>query len=116
MTLNTPSDRIRRRSSGCTSAANPTSFVSRRNLSLMYGRLGEVYLKRGDLAAALEYRRKSLALRETNLKADPVNAQARRDMSVTLEGIGDILDRMNCSPRSAGSKGGWDKRCQAWAV
>src|SRR5439155_369112 len=61
----------------------------------MYGRLGEVYLKRGDLAAAVEYRRKSLALRETNLKADPVNAQARRDMSVTLEGIGDVLDRMN---------------------
>ncbi|HUV04759.1 MAG TPA: tetratricopeptide repeat protein [Armatimonadota bacterium] len=62
-----------------------------RGLSISYGKVGDVLVAQGDLGAALESYRASLAIRERLAASDPGNASLQRDLSISQEKIGDVL-------------------------
>ncbi len=61
----------------------------RRDLSICYNKVGGIRRARGDLAGALEYYEKSLAIFEA-LAAETGTVLARRDLSICYEKVGDI--------------------------
>ncbi len=73
--------------------ANPESRESARDVSLSLERLGDVYWERrqtGDLDAALEKYGKGLEIREKLYEANPESREAARDVSISLERLGDV--------------------------
>jgi len=73
------------------------------DLATAYLKVGDVrgrpgYANLGDKAGALESYRKSLAIREALLNADPDNAQARRDQAATHDRVGDLLRTTGDTP------------------
>ncbi len=58
------------------------------DLSSLYGWLGIVQLQLGDTQSALEHFQQSLDIRERRAAADPTNAQAQRDLSLSYERLG----------------------------
>jgi tetratricopeptide (TPR) repeat protein len=62
-----------------------------RELGLVHSRLGAVHLRLGRSADALVSHRAALRLREEYMTADPSNAQARRDWTISLINVADIL-------------------------
>ncbi|MEM7023771.1 MAG: tetratricopeptide repeat protein [Pseudomonadota bacterium] len=61
------------------------------DIALLQDSLGDVLVAQGDLPAALECYRSSMAGRERLRAADPSNAERQRDVSVSLVKIGDVL-------------------------
>ncbi|MGC8493670.1 MAG: TIR domain-containing protein, partial [Syntrophobacteraceae bacterium] len=73
--------------------ANPESARAARDVSVSLERLGDFYLqsgKPGDAEEAFECFRKTLETCERLLEANPDSAQAARDVSVSLERLGDF--------------------------
>jgi phage tail protein X len=76
--------------------ANPDSAEAVRDVALCLARLGDFMAQRGqpgDAALALAHYTRSLELAERLLKANPGSAQAVRDVSVSLQRLGDFLAR-----------------------
>ena len=74
--------------------ANPGSGEAARDVSVSLNKLGAFLAKRGQLGdadKALGYFTRSLDLRETLLKANPGSGVAARDVSVSLNTLGDFL-------------------------
>ncbi|WP_395794447.1 DUF4062 domain-containing protein, partial [Aquimonas sp.] len=77
-------------------AANPDSAQAARDVSVSLERLGDFLSSRGqagDAEQALGYYQRSLEVRERLAAANPDSAQAARDVSVSLERLGDFLSR-----------------------
>ena len=75
-------------------AANPGSAEAVRDVSVSLDRLGDFLAQRaqpGDADKALGHYTRSLAVREKLLAANPGSAQAVRDVSVSLNRLGDFL-------------------------
>jgi tetratricopeptide (TPR) repeat protein len=79
-------------------AANPSSATmdaqAQRDLSISLGRLGDLQFQAGDLAAAQQLFARSLKIREQLAAANPssaiMDAQAQRDLSISLDKLGDL--------------------------
>jgi serine/threonine protein kinase/Flp pilus assembly protein TadD len=67
----------------------PGSLDDRRSLSVIHEYLGDVWLTEGDLDAALQAYRQSLAIREV-LAKETGSPESRRDLSVTYGKLGRI--------------------------
>jgi tetratricopeptide (TPR) repeat protein len=61
-----------------------------RNLSLSFGRVGNVQVAQGDLAGALKSYRDGLMIIDRLAKSDPGNAGWQRDLSVSYNKVGDV--------------------------
>ena len=72
-------------------AADPGNAGWQRDLPVSHNKIGDVLRAQGDLTAALESCRASLAIRERLAKADPGNAGWQRDLPVSHNKIGDVL-------------------------
>jgi tetratricopeptide (TPR) repeat protein len=75
-------------------AANPESGQAARDVSVSLSRLGDFLSRRGkpgDVEAALGHYERSLEVRERLLAANPESGQAARDVSLSLERLGDYL-------------------------
>jgi hypothetical protein len=75
-------------------AANPNSAQAARDVSISLDRLGDFLATRGqpgDAEAALAHYQQSLSVRQQLWAANPNSAQAARDVSVSLERLGDFL-------------------------
>ncbi|MGE0144183.1 MAG: TIR domain-containing protein [Planctomycetota bacterium] len=75
---------------------NPQSAQTARDVSVSLIKLGEFLSRRGregDAQRALEYFERSLSVSETLLATNPQSAQAARDVSVSLERLGDFLSQ-----------------------
>ncbi|HRI07413.1 MAG TPA: TIR domain-containing protein, partial [Nannocystaceae bacterium] len=64
--------------------------VAGSQLSWVLGDLSGFLIGRGDVAAALRAGRQALKVAEDLAKADPHSAQAQRDLSVSLDRLGDV--------------------------
>ncbi len=62
--------------------------------------LGDVLVRQGNLPEALKSYRAGLAIAERLAAADPGNAQAQRDLSVSYDRIGDVLVRQGNLPEA----------------
>jgi serine/threonine protein kinase len=62
-------------------ASDPKDVTTRLDLSVSYGRMGDVLSKSSNTPAALESYRKSLHLVEDVVRNDPQNVEARRDLA-----------------------------------
>jgi hypothetical protein len=74
--------------------ANPDSAQAARDVSVSLNRLGDFLASRslpGDPDTALAHYQRSLDVRESLLRANPDSAQAARDVSVSLDRLGDFL-------------------------
>ena len=77
-------------------AANPADARAQRDLSVSQSKLGDFYQRRGaagDAERALAAYQASLATRERLVAANPADAQAQRDLSVSQERLGDFYQR-----------------------
>jgi len=77
-------------------ADNPDDTLARRDLSISQNNLGDFYMRRrapGDSERALAAYQAALAIREALVDADPDNALARRDLSVTQINLGNFYLR-----------------------
>lgn len=63
----------------------PTSALAQRDLVVSYSKIGDVLLQQGDLGAALEQYRASLAIAQRLVQADPTSAQAQRDLAASWQ-------------------------------
>ena len=73
--------------------ANPNSAQAARDLSVSLDRLGDFYRARGqagDAELALKQFEEALAIRRQLFSADPNSAHAARDLSVSLNRLGDF--------------------------
>ncbi len=73
---------------------NPDSAQAARDVSVSLNRLGDFLAQRGqpgDAEQALQHYTRGLELRESLLKRNPDSAQAARDVSVSLNKLGDFL-------------------------
>ncbi|MBK9140380.1 MAG: SEL1-like repeat protein [Verrucomicrobia bacterium] len=76
--------------------ANPESAQAARDVSVSLDQLADFLASRGlpgDAEKALGHYQRSLAVAERLLQANPDSAQAARDVSVSLERLGDFLAR-----------------------
>ena len=76
--------------------ANPESAQAARDVSLSLNKLGGFLTSRGkagDADQALAHYQRGLEIRERLLGANPESAQAARDVSFSLERLGDFLTR-----------------------
>lgn len=76
--------------------ADPNSDEAARDVSTSINNLGYFLSRRGqsgDDEMALAHFRRSLAIRQKLLTANPDSAQAARDVSISLERLGDLLTR-----------------------
>jgi tetratricopeptide (TPR) repeat protein len=83
---------------------DPDSAQAARDVSVGLERLGGLLARRGqpgDAGEALRHYTRGLEISEGLLKRDPDSAQAARDVSVSLEKLGDLLDRRG-QPGDAG--------------
>jgi len=71
--------------------ADPTNAGFQRDLGVTLGRIGEVYLARGNLPMASQSFRAAFAIRGHFTKIDPDNAKWQRDAIVSQAQIGDVL-------------------------
>jgi tetratricopeptide (TPR) repeat protein len=74
--------------------ANPDSMQTGRDVSVCLERVGDFYALRampGDAPQALASYSRCLEIREGLLKSDPDSAQAKRDLFVVLNKVGDML-------------------------
>ncbi len=69
--------------------ADPVCARKQRDLSISFGRLGDVSVAAGDLAAARAYYEQGLAISRALADADPASAQKQRDLSISLNNLGD---------------------------
>ena len=67
-----------------------------RDLSVAYDEVGNVLVAQGDLTAALQTYRDSLAIFERLANADPGNAGWQRDLSVAYDRVGNVLVEQGC--------------------
>jgi len=77
-------------------AANPDSGQAARDVSVSLNKLGDFLAQRGqpgDAEAALKHYTRSLGQCEKLLAANPDSAQAARDVSVSLNRLGDFLSQ-----------------------
>jgi tetratricopeptide (TPR) repeat protein len=72
-------------------AEKSDDIMYQRDLSVAYDEVGNVLVAQGDLTAALQAYRDSLAIFERLAKADPGNAGWQRDLSVSYNKVGDVL-------------------------
>ena len=73
---------------------NPDSAEAARDVSVSLDKLGDFLAQRGqtgDAEQALKHYTRSLELGEDLLKRNPDSAQAARDVSVSLNKLGDLL-------------------------
>jgi tetratricopeptide (TPR) repeat protein len=73
---------------------NPESAQASRDVSVSLNKLGDLLMTRGqagDVEQAVGHYQRSLDLRETLLTSNPDSAQAMRDVSCTLDRLGDLL-------------------------
>ena len=90
--------------------ANPQNAQAKRDVSVSLNKLGDFLARRGqagDAEQALAHFQRSLTVREELLRANPQNAQAARDVLISLERIanmraqsGDPLAALNEQERS----------------
>ena len=71
--------------------AAPNNLELQRSRSVMLNEFGDTYRDQGNLPAALDAFKASLAIAERLAKADPGNAGWQRDLSVSHDRIGDVL-------------------------
>jgi hypothetical protein len=77
-------------------ASDPESALAAGDVSLSLNRIGDLLHQRagpGDLERALDGYRRGLAIRERLFQANPESADVARDISVSLNRIGDLLRR-----------------------
>jgi tetratricopeptide (TPR) repeat protein len=78
------------------SAEQPVPDVARlRELSVSYGNLAEEHLRAGDVAAARAWLEKAVQIDNELLHATPDSELAQRDLSVSIEQLGDVLRQQN---------------------
>ena len=68
---------------------------AQRDLSIAYGKLGEVSFRLNQVARALRYYQDGLKISEQLAERDPDDAQAKRDLSISYERLGDVSLRLN---------------------
>ena len=76
--------------------ADPTAPEAARDVSVSLNKLGDFLSQRGqpgDADTALRHSTRSLEMREKLLAASPDSAQAARDVSVSLDRLGDFLSQ-----------------------
>jgi len=73
------------------SASDPGNAGWRRDLSVSYGKVGNVLVTQGDLPGALKAYRDSLAIIEKLSASDPSNTEWQRDLSVSNMEVGNVL-------------------------
>ncbi|HMO63891.1 MAG TPA: tetratricopeptide repeat protein, partial [Verrucomicrobiota bacterium] len=81
-------------------------------MACAHARLGDTLFERGlpgDAAAALGHYERSLEVRERLLKANPESAAAARDVSVSLNKLGDILARRGLPGDAAAALGHYER-------
>ena len=61
-----------------------------RDLSVSYGKVGDVEVAQGQLAQALESYRAEFAINDRLAKSDPSNAGWQRELSVAYQNIGNV--------------------------
>jgi tetratricopeptide (TPR) repeat protein len=70
--------------------SDPGKASWQRDLSIFYGKVGDVQVAQGNLPAALTSYEAKLAVAERLAKSDPGNASWQRDLSVSYEKLGDL--------------------------
>ena len=70
--------------------SDPNNSQSQGDLSISYGKLGDVSLRTGATAKSLKYYQKGLDAREALARTDPDDSQAQRDLSVLYSKLGDV--------------------------
>ena len=68
---------------------------------MSYDCVGDVMAAQGDLPEALKSFRDGLAISERLARADPSNAGWQRDLSVSYDRIGDVLEGAGQAARGA---------------
>ncbi|TAD91668.1 MAG: TIR domain-containing protein [Alphaproteobacteria bacterium] len=85
-------------------AADPTDVQAARDMSVALGNLGDLYLRRraeGDSAAALAAYQEALEINRRLAAANPTDGEAARDLSVSLDKLGDFYQRRGAEGDSA---------------
>jgi tetratricopeptide (TPR) repeat protein len=70
--------------------SDPSDAGSRRNLSVLYNKVGDVQVAQGDLAGALKSYHDSLAIRDRLAQSDTTDAGWQRDLAVSYNKVGDV--------------------------
>ena len=97
-------------------AANPESTEAARDVAMILSRLAGYLARRGrsgDAEAALAHSRRSLEVRERLLAANPESAQAARDVSLSLERLGDFLARRGQSGDAEAAWGNYQRSLES---
>ena len=71
-------------------AAAADNAEAQRDLSISYGKFGEVQQEQGDSKAALASYQEGLKICQKLAAADPSSATAQRDLSISHSNIGDV--------------------------
>jgi tetratricopeptide (TPR) repeat protein len=91
---------------------NPGSAQAARDVSISLNKLGDFLAARGqpgDADQALKYRTRELELSEELLKRNPDSAEAARDVSVSLEKLGDRLAARGQPGDAAAAQGHYER-------
>ena len=80
--------------------ADPGNAGWRRNLSVSYGKIGDVLAAQGNLPEALKSFRDSLAIADRLAKSNPANAGWQRDLSASYQRIGNVLVEQGNLPQA----------------
>jgi len=70
---------------------NPGNAILQRDMSISYGKIGDVLRAHGDLSGSLQSYRAGLEISQRLASQDPNNAKWQQDLSVTYDKIGDVL-------------------------
>ena len=76
----------------------PNNTQWQRDLSVSYGRLGNMYKVNGDMPAALKAYQDSLSIRNKLVELDPKQAEWQRDLSVSYEKLGNTYKANGDTP------------------
>ena len=93
-------------------AANPSSGRAARDVSVSLNRLGDFLTRRGrpgDAEAAMGHHVRSLAVDERLLAANPESGQAARDVSVSLNKLGDFLSARGKPGDAEAAQGNYER-------
>jgi tetratricopeptide (TPR) repeat protein len=76
-------------------AVDPSNPEWQRDLSILYGKVGDVLMVQSKLDEALKAYRDSLAIRERLAVAGPSNPEWQRDLAVSYSKIGSVYLRLD---------------------
>ena len=70
---------------------DPTMTLAKRYIAISHNKIALVFRSQNDLPMALNEHRAALNINRELAGADPTNLELRRELSVSLQGVGEVL-------------------------